>query len=134
MATDNGKPRKRHVLIVDDDVPLSWSVKETLESRGHDATIVPDGGMALKFVQSHDLDAVVCDLQIVNLEGDLLYAAVERTNPSLARRFVFITDVNDHSPFRKLAESTELPMLCKPVAVDVLLGEVLRVIEPSEVH
>jgi DNA-binding NtrC family response regulator len=129
MPLNNGTPRKKHVLIVDDDVPLSWSFKETLESRGYDATIVPDGRMALKFVQDHDLDVVVCDLQIFRLEGDLLYAAVERSNPSLARRFIFITSADDCSPFRRLAEATELPMLCKPVAVEALLSAVLRLME-----
>jgi DNA-binding NtrC family response regulator len=132
MPLNNGTPRKKHVLIVDDDVPLSWSFKETLESRGYDATIVPDGGMALKFVQDHDLDVVVCDLQIFRLEGDLLYAAVERANPSLARRFIFITGADDCSPFRKRAECTELPMLCKPVAVEALLEEVVRMMEPAQ--
>jgi DNA-binding NtrC family response regulator len=131
MPLNIGTPRRKHVLIVDDDVPLAWSFKESLESRGYDATIVPDGGMALKFVQDHDLDVVVCDLQIFRLEGDLLYAAVERSNPSLARRFIFITGADDCSPFRRLAESTELPMLCKPVDVESLLGEVLRLMEPA---
>jgi DNA-binding NtrC family response regulator len=133
MPLNNGSPRKKHVLIVDDDVPLAWSFKATLESRGYQATIVPDGGMVLKFVQDHDLDVVVCDLQIFRLEGDLLYAAVERSNPSLARRFIFITGTDDCSPFRKLAESTELPMLYKPVDVKALLGEVLRMMEANPV-
>lgn len=67
METNTGTPRKRHVLILDDDIPLAWSFKETLEQRGCAATIVPDGGLALKFVLEHHLDAVVCDLQIARL-------------------------------------------------------------------
>jgi hypothetical protein len=39
---------------------------------------------------------VVCDLQMSGVEGDLLYATVERSNPSLARRFIFITGLDDH--------------------------------------
>jgi CheY-like chemotaxis protein len=128
MPLNNGTPRKKHVLIVDDDVPLAWSVKETLECRGYDATIVPDGAMALKFVQHHDLDVVVCDLQAFRIEGDLLYAAVERSNPSLARRFIFITSADDHLPFQKLIESMDLPVLRKPVTTDGLCSEVLRLI------
>ena len=129
METSTGTPRKRHVLIVDDDIPLAWSFKETLEQHGCDATIVPDGGLALKFVLEHHLDAVVCDLQIARLEGDLWFATVERLNPELARRFIFITGLDDHSPFQKFTDSVALPTLRKPVAIEVLLDEVMRVLE-----
>jgi DNA-binding NtrC family response regulator len=129
METNIDTPRKKHVLIVDDDIELAWSLKETLESEGYEATIVPDGALALKFVLQHHLDAVVCDLQMARVEGDLWYATVERANPLLARRFIFITGLDDHSQFQKFIDSVKLPVLRKPVAVDVLLDEVMRVIE-----
>src|SRR5882757_7075809 len=109
METFNGTPRKRHVLILDDDISLAWSLKETLESRGYEATIVPEGTLALKFVSQHILDAVVCDLQMNRLEGDLLHSTVERSNPSLAQRFIFITGDDEVSRFEKFAESEEWP-------------------------
>jgi DNA-binding NtrC family response regulator len=131
MDTNNGTPRKKHVLIVDDDISLAWSLKETLESDGYEATIVPDGALALKFVQDHQLDAVVCDLQMSRVEGDLLYATVERSNPSLARRFIFITGLDDYPQFQKFIDTTELPALHKPVDLETLRGEVVRVAERS---
>jgi DNA-binding NtrC family response regulator len=127
--TTNGTPRKRHVLILDDDIALAWPLKETLERRGYDATIVPDGSLALKFVSEHTLDAVVCDLQVARLEGDLLHSAIERSNPSLAQRFIFITGDCEISRFENIARSEELPVLRKPLAVDWLAGEVIRVVE-----
>ena len=123
----NGTPLKRHVLILDDDIALAWPLKETLERRGYDATIVPEGTLALKFVSEHELDAVVCDLQVARLEGDLLHAAIGRSNPSLAQRFIFIT--GEANGFEKLADSGEWLVLHKPVAVDRLAGEVIRVAE-----
>jgi CheY-like chemotaxis protein len=129
METVNGTSRKRHVLIVDDDISLAWSLKESLEHDGYDATIVPDGGLALKFVLAHQLDAVVCDLQMYGVEGDLFYATVGRTNPFLARRFVFIIGLDARSQFQKFLDSVELPVLCKPVTLDALRGEVMRVAE-----
>ena len=129
METRNGTPRKRHVLIVDDDVPLAWSFKKMLERRGYDATIVPDGALALRFILQHALDAVVCDLQVSRLEGDLLYSAVERSDPTLARRFVFITSVAADAPQRKFLETAHRPVLQKPVVLESLLDEVVRVAE-----
>ncbi len=133
MDTDyhyrNGAPRKRHVLILDDDISLAWSLKETLELRGYEATIVPEGTLALKFVSEHMLDAVVCDLQMLRLEGDLLHATIARSNPSLAHRFIFITGEDNGSRFEKFADSAELPVLHKPVEVGTLVGEVVRMAE-----
>ena len=129
METYNGTPRKKHVLIVDDDIQFAWALKETLESGGYEATIVPDGALALKFVLQHHLDVVVCDLQMSGAEGDLFYATVGRSNPSLARRFIFITGPDDHPKFRQFIDSVELPALRKPVALAELLGEVMRVAE-----
>lgn len=129
METNTGTPRKQHVLIVDDDIPLAWSFKEILEQRGCDATIVPEGGLALKYVLEHPLDAVVCDLQIARLEGDLLFATVERLNPALARRFIFITSLAGQSQFQKFIDAVNLPTLRKPVALELLVWEVMRVLE-----
>ena len=129
METNKGTPLKKHVLIVDDNIQLAWSLKESLESDGYEATIVPDGALALKFVLEHHLDAVVCDLQMSRVEGDLLYATVERSNPSLARRFIFITGLDDYPQFQKFIDTIELPVLRKPVALDALRGEVVRVAE-----
>jgi|GEM_PF-969723 len=129
METNDGTPRKRHVLIVDDEVQFAWSLKETLEGKGYEATVVPDGALALKFVLDHRPDAVVCDLQTSRVEGDLLYATLERSYPLLARRFVFIVGPDDHSQFQKFIDSVELPVLRKPVAVDVLLDEVVHTVE-----
>ncbi len=129
METVNGTLHRKHVLIVDDDIPLAWSLKESLENDGYEATIVPDGALALKFVLQHQLDAVVCDLQMFGVEGDLFYATVGRTNPFLARRFVFIVGVDARSQFQKFLDSVELPVLCKPVTLDALRGEVMRVAE-----
>jgi DNA-binding NtrC family response regulator len=129
MEPNSGTPRRRHVLIVDDDIELAWSFKASLENCGCEATIVPDGALALRFVLDHPLDAIVCGLQVSRLEGDLLYATVERSNPSLARRFVFITGGPSNARLQKFVESVEIPVLKKPIGVDALLHEVLRVIE-----
>ena len=129
MNTCNGTPRKRHVLILDDDISLAWPLKQTLERRGYDATIVPEGTLALKFVSEHTLDAVVCDLQVARLEADLLHSAIGRSNPSLAQRFIFITGESGVSPFEKLVGSAALLVLHKPVEIDRLAGEVVRLAE-----
>jgi DNA-binding NtrC family response regulator len=130
--TTNGTPRKKHVLILDDDIFVAWSLKETLESRGYDATIVPEGSLALRFVTQHTLDVIVCDLQAFRLEGDLLHATIERSNPSLAQRFIFITSEESVSRLAQFFDSSHLPVFQKPVGIETLVGEVVRVAEQGD--
>jgi len=63
----------------------------------YEATIVPEGTLALKFVTEHTLDAVVCDLQMAPSRRRPAPFRIERSNPSLAQRFHFITGEEEAS-------------------------------------
>ena len=56
-------------------------------------------------------------------------ATVERLNPQLARRFVFITGLDDEGPFQKFIDAVALPTLHKPVNLGTLMNEVLGVMD-----
>jgi len=127
MQTGNGTPRRRHVVIVDDNAELAWFFSEILKLHGYDSTVLSDAVNALKYVLSHHADVVICDLQMPRLDSDLFYATVERANPGLARRFVFITGVAEEGRFQEFATTVDAPVLCKPVAVETLLGEIERI-------
>ena len=93
METNTVTPRKRQIVIVDDNADLAWFFAEILKLHGYETTIFADPVSALKHLLSQPPDAVICDLQMPQLDGDLLYATVERTKPELARRFLFVTAV-----------------------------------------
>ena len=126
METSASPPRKRHVLIVDDDVPLAHFFEEILKLNGYDATVITDSVLALKHALHQHTDAVICDLQMPQLDGDLFYATIERTQPALARRFIFVTGLADDGRFQKFVSTVEVPVLRKPVPVEMLLAEVAR--------
>jgi CheY-like chemotaxis protein len=129
METSTSAPRKRHVLIVDDNTQLAWFFQEILKRHGYDSTVLADGATAVKFVMTQQTDAVICDLQMPQLEGDLFYATVERTQPALARRFIFITGVADDARFQKFVSTVDAPVLRKPVPVEKLLEALNRVLQ-----
>jgi CheY-like chemotaxis protein len=127
METNSGSPHRRHVVIVDDNAELAWFFSEILKLHGYSVTVLTDAKLALKFVLSQPADAIICDLQMPHLDGDLFYATVERTNPALSRRFIFVTGLADEERFRKFVRTVEAPVLRKPVEVETLLSEVERV-------
>jgi DNA-binding NtrC family response regulator len=124
-ANSNGS-RKRHVLVVEDDLDVAAYYKEILQTQGYEVSLAPDGAEALRHVAANHTDAVICDLQMPKLEGDLFYAAVERMHPALARRFVFITGLADSERFSQFVRTVNAPVLHKPVHHLALLVEVAR--------
>lgn len=127
METEPIAPRKRHVLIVDDDVELAQFFSELLRLHGYDTSVESDATLALKHALLQQTDAVICDLQMPALDGDLFYATVERTNPQLARRFIFVTGLADEERFRKFISTVDAPVLRKPVPMETLVTEVHRI-------
>lgn len=119
---------KWHVLIVDDNLELADTLKHLLEEHQFEATVVSNGVLGLKHALHKPVDAVISDLQMPQLEGDVFYSAVERLNPTLAKRFVFITGMADDPHFQKFVTSVRAPLLRKPVAIDQLLAALKQVL------
>ncbi len=126
MDTDNPTLRKRHVVIVDDNAELSWFFQEILKLHGYESAVFNHPVPALKHVLSHHTDVIICDLQMPELDGDLFYATVERAQPALAQRFIFVTGAADDERFQTFIKTVEAPVLRKPVPVEKLLEEIAR--------
>lgn len=131
MKTEEAARRKKHVLIVDDNLDLAQAFKEVLEAREYEVSIVPNGVLALKQLVIKEVDVVLCDLQMPQLEGDVLYAAVKRIRPSLGGRFVFITGMADDPKFHSFLSTVESPVLHKPVPIPLLIETLEKVLEPA---
>jgi len=128
MATKKkAAPKRKHVLLVDDDLELAQAYKELIEAHGYDVSTASNGVLAIKHFLKHDVDAIVCDLKMPELEGDMFYAAVERIQPGLHKRFIFITGVADDPTFKVFISEVKSPVLQKPVPIDKLIAEIKRV-------
>ena len=129
METKAGEEKKKLVLIVEDEVELALSYKELLEEHGYAVNTAPNGVIALKQILNRDVDAVICDLKLPQLEGDMFYITVERTKPHLCDRFIFITGMADNPKFQPFINRMESRVLFKPVSIEKLLQALKEVIE-----
>ena len=129
METNSDTRRKRIVLIVDDNLELAETLKQLLEAQDFEVTVASNGVLALKHTLHKEVDAVVCDLKMPQLEGDKFFATIERLNPNLAKRFVFITGQADDPHFQKFVAAVPAPVLRKPVAIKTLIETLNHVLE-----
>ena len=132
MQVEQDSPRKKRILVVDDDVELALIYQRLLESCHYEASTASDGALALKLIISQDVDAVLCDLRMQELDGDLFYAAVERVKPHLCRRFIFITGEAEDPKYHAFLSHVKSPVLHKPVAPAKLLEELRRLLEAQD--
>jgi CheY-like chemotaxis protein len=117
---------KKCVLIVDDDLELSSIYQHLLETFNYEVNIAANGKVALEKILSRDVDAIICDLRMPELEGDLFYSTIERVKPYLCRRFIFLTGAADDPKYHSFLSQVKSPVLLKPVHPERLLMELQR--------
>jgi len=126
MEAQSSAVQQKHVLVVDDNNELALTYKELLETHGYRVSLAGNGVLALKLVLDTDVGAILCDLGMPQLEGDMFYVTVERVRPHLAGRFIFLTGHVGHPKYEKFLKQTVAPVLYKPVSIDSLLGALRR--------
>jgi CheY-like chemotaxis protein len=95
------------ILLVEDEQALAAAVAEALTDAGLVVEHASDGGEALTRIKAGaTFDLVICDLKMPRVDGMTLYRAIAASDPSLARRVIFVTgDVAGTDAERFLEES-----------------------------
>lgn len=117
---------KRRVLVVVDDPLIVPTLTHDLASN-FEISSARTGREALDLVRAGGtFDAMLCDLTVPELSGIELHAILERDDPALAERTVFLTDPAFSGRAQTFLKATRQPHLEKPVgltAVRELLTE-----------
>src|SRR5258706_15936323 len=113
------------ILLVDDDLFVLHGLRRML--RGHTVTLAPGGNSALALIrEGQTFDAIVCDLNMPAMRGDVFYEAVSTLRPELAMHIVFMTGgactdadaafLQTHIGLAKPFNREELERVCEPFA------------------
>jgi signal transduction histidine kinase/CheY-like chemotaxis protein len=112
---------RRRILAVDDEALLLKAYRRML-CDAHELTTALGGHEALKLLDGGArFDVVLCDLQMPEMSGMELHAAVMERNPALANRFVFVTGGAFSGDARRFLEESVPAVIQKPFNVDDLL-------------
>lgn len=102
-ALPSGKGRS--VLVVDDEDDILHLVRQTLETQGYKIEIASDGQVALDHLAKNRFDLIISDWKMPGVNGQQLYQRLQETNPTAARRMIFMTgDVLSEKTERYLRE------------------------------
>ncbi|MBX3209178.1 MAG: response regulator [Labilithrix sp.] len=115
-----GGPQQRRVLVVDDDPLVLRSLTRVL-ARDFEVASARNGREALDLVRAGGtFDAMLCDLMMPELSGIELHELLERDDPELAKRTVFLTGGAFSGRAQTFLEAVGQPHLEKPVDLKVV--------------
>ena len=108
----------RTMLIVDDEPALRAALSLYLEREGHTVDAVASGREALEHARSRRYDAILLDLRMPDMSGDVLFAELQSSDPEHAARVVFATGDVDSETARSFLEQSGRPYIEKPFALE----------------
>jgi response regulator RpfG family c-di-GMP phosphodiesterase len=124
---ENNATKIKRVLLLEDDEMLKTAIKEYLETNFYEVVAVPNGAEGVRAVLKQEFDAIVCDMMMPKLPGDMFYTAVERMRPHLCKRFIFITGHRGNPKVNDFIKQVKGAMLNKPFRMDDLIDAVALV-------
>jgi two-component system, NtrC family, sensor kinase len=110
----------KQILVIDDEETILQMLRERLTGSGYSVDTVTDGENALQQLRGKNYDVMFCDWKMPGLNGRQIYEKLRAVNPSLCRRFIFLSGDVANEQMRRFLEQEKRPCLAKPFA----LGEV----------
>lgn len=123
---------EERVLLLEDDAAFQEVIRDFLKESGYAVVTARSGVEGLREVMNGDFAAILCDMLMPTLPGDMFYRAVERIRPELCERFVFMTGhLGDHNTNAFIRE-VDREVLFKPFRMRALM-QTLNVLKESRV-
>ena len=114
---------KTRVLVVDDEPSICRALAIVLADAGYDVETVVSGETASSLLRTERFDALIVDLRVPDMRGDILFALASALQPRLRNATLFITgDITERA--EQLIAACACPMLRKPFD----LGDVLEAV------
>jgi PAS domain S-box-containing protein len=115
-------PRRRRVLVVEDNLDAAETLRELLLAWGHQAEVANDGPEGLEKARDFRPDVVLCDIGLPGMDGYELARAI-RSDPVLASvSLVALTGYASAEDQRRAARAGFDRHLAKPVSMEQIEG------------
>jgi PAS domain S-box-containing protein len=106
------------LLIVDDEPGIVDVLKTVLGDNGYTIETASNGGEALERLGCQKYDLVISDLCMPGIDGVTLYKNVQKTDPELAKRMIFVTGDTVSANSRAFLEWTGNRWFSKPFSIE----------------
>lgn len=119
-AKAKGKPARRHVTVIDDDLRMLRVVKEYLHGEYDVATAI-NSKTAMKFLESKSTDIILLDYVMPDEDGPAVYAKIRALPAHEKTPIVFLTGMSEREKIHKVMELHPQGYLLKPIVRERLI-------------
>jgi two-component system NtrC family sensor kinase len=123
--------RGHTILVVDDERSLTTGLVRLLERNGHTVDTAANGRLALTMLEARAYDLILCDVRMPELDGPSLYRILERQQPHLCQRLIFLTGDTLEPATQEFLEASGAPCLTKPFPIAEVRRAIQRVLHPG---
>ncbi len=118
----------RSILVVDDEESIQRLLGSVLQMDNHLVDTASNGREALERIAERTYDLVITDIKMPDMGGRELYEELERRDPRLASRTIFITGDTVSPDTRTFLQQVNNPMLAKPFRVREVRETISRIL------
>ena len=122
-----GEPRKRRVLVVEDNVLNRELTSALLKSDGYEVAVAQDGADALMMLGRESVDLLLLDIDLPFIDGHRLLEALKEKGMDVPA--IFLSGLPGEEPELRAFEIGAADFIRKPVKNNVLLARVARVLK-----
>ncbi|MGH9688196.1 MAG: response regulator [Candidatus Acidiferrales bacterium] len=113
------------ILVIEDEVSVAGFLRIALERRGYGVVISTSAADGLQLLASREFRGVISDVRTPGaISGAEVHEWLQRHNPGLAARFVFITGDTASSETATLLAHANTPCIEKPFRLQQFLAAV----------
>jgi class 3 adenylate cyclase/tRNA A-37 threonylcarbamoyl transferase component Bud32 len=120
---------RKKILLIDDDESLLLAAARVLTVSGFDTVSAPGGEIGLEMIHSAQPDAVVCDVNMPDLDGFEVLRRVRADPATVALPFILLTSADERENVRKAMQMGADDFISKPFKRQELIDAVNQVFE-----
>jgi DNA-binding NtrC family response regulator len=123
---------KRRLLVVDDDAAVVDYLCEALRNAGYAVTGVESAGEALRLIEAADFDLLISDVEMPEMRGPDLLAAVQTRRPGML--VLLITAFGSIESAVQAVRAGACDFVAKPFQIEVLLLAIERALRERQMR
>jgi CheY-like chemotaxis protein len=124
--------QRKSILVVDDEPGVVAVLTEVFSEDGYTVDAAANGQEALKKLQELAFDVIVCDIRMPKMDGPTLYRVIERQEPHLLARLIFLTGDPLNPTTHAFLQQVATPILEKPFGIRKIREAIRQILRANE--
>ncbi len=111
-------PKKKSILIVDDEIHVRDGLSEILQQDGFHVETASDGKEALALAMNKEFDLMISDIKMPEMDGLQVLDKIQKINPQI--RVIMVTAFGDVQTYLKSMQLGAHEYINKPIRIEEL--------------